>query len=206
MLELGRVRRAALKEFYRRLSQQAEALGEMLEQILDFSRIEAEQRPPRRESCAPRAILEEAVGRLTAHGAYPRNVNLRVEEGLPDLQCDRHGLVRAVFNLLDNAAKYSDPGEPIDVEAARRNGSLTFSVVDRGPGIPGEELPHIFDRFYRGRAAAPLGVKGTGLGLSIAEALVKAHQGTIEVTSAPGSGSRFTILLPLGAGEEGSGR
>lgn len=197
MLELGRVREAELKEFYRRLRQQAEALGDMLEQILDFSRLEAEQQPLRKESCAPQEILEEAVDMLTAFGAYPRNVSLQVEEDLPRLECDRHGLVRAVYNLLDNAAKYSDPAVAIQVHAARRNGSLAVDVVDRGPGIPPEEIPHIFQRFYRGRTAGATGVKGAGLGLSIAETVVKAHQGTIEVESAPGEGTRFTILLPL---------
>jgi len=199
MLELGRVPEGELKQFYRRLRQQAESLGDMLEQILDFSRLEAEQQPLHKESCAPQEIIEEAVDMLTAFGAYPRNVSLRVEDGLPSLDCDRHGLVRALYNLLDNAAKYSDPAHAIQVQAARRNGSLAVAVVDGGPGIPRDEIPHIFERFYRGRAASATGVQGAGLGLSIAETVVKAHQGRIEVESAPGEGSRFTILLPLGS-------
>jgi signal transduction histidine kinase len=197
MLELGRVREEERKEFYLRLRQQSEALGDMLEQIMDFSRLEAEQQPRRTEVCSAEEILEEAVDMLTASGVVPRNVSLTVEEGLPLVSCDRRGLVRAVYNLLDNAAKYSHPDQPIIVHAAQRNGSLALEVVDRGAGIPGEEIPHIFERFYRGRLASTMAVKGTGLGLSIAETTVKAHQGKLEVASAPGEGSRFTILLPL---------
>jgi signal transduction histidine kinase len=197
MLELGRVRRKDRADFYRRLRQQSEALGEMLEQILDFSRLEAEQQSPRREACSPREIVEEAIDMLTAHGAASRKVSLILGEDLPSIDADRRGLVRAVYNLLDNAAKYSPPELPILVKAERRNDAVALEVRDRGRGLDEDELPRIFERFYRGRAARAASVKGTGLGLSIAETLVRAHSGRIEVESRPGRGSSFTILLPL---------
>jgi signal transduction histidine kinase len=197
MLELGRVKREDEPDFYRRLRQQSEALGDMLEEILDFSRLEAEQRSLQREACSPREILEEAIDMLPAHGAVPREVSLVIEEDLPNIDADRRGLVRAVYNLLDNAAKYSPPEHPIRVRAERRNGSVAFEVKDGGSGIDGDEIGRIFERFYRGRAARSTSIKGTGLGLSIAETVVKAHEGRIEVETSPGEGSRFTILLPL---------
>jgi signal transduction histidine kinase len=197
MLELGRVKREDLRDFYRRLRQQSEALGDMLEEILDFSRLEAEQRSLEREQCSPREILEEAIDMLTAHGAVPREVSLSVDDDLPPIDANRRGMVRAVYNLLDNAAKYSSSDQPIRVSAARRNGSLAFEVRDGGTGLDPDEVSRIFDRFYRGRAARSTTVKGTGLGLSIAETVVKAHAGRIEVMTAPGQGSSFTILLPL---------
>jgi signal transduction histidine kinase len=197
MLELGRVKREDRLDFYRRLRQQSEALGDMLEEILDFSRLEAEQRSLEREECSPREILEEAIDMLTAHGAVAREVSLNVDEDVPNIDADRRGLVRAVYNLLDNAAKYSAPDQPIRVRAERRNGSIAFEVKDAGNGIEADEVPRIFERFYRGRAARSTSVKGTGLGLSIAETVVKAHEGRIEVESNPEGGSRFTILLPL---------
>jgi signal transduction histidine kinase len=169
----------------------------MLEEILDFSRLEAEQRSLQREECSPREILEEAIDMLPAHGAVPRDVSLVVEENLPNIDADRRGLVRAVYNLLDNAAKYSSVDQPIRVTAERRNGSIALEVRDRGVGLEEDEISRIFDRFYRGRAARSTSVKGTGLGLSIADTVVKAHEGRIEVETAPGEGSRFTILLPL---------
>jgi signal transduction histidine kinase len=197
MLELGRVKREDQLDFYRRLRQQSEALGDMLEQILDFSRLEAEQRSLQREECSPREILEEAIDMLTAQGAVAREVSLEVAEEVPNIEADRRGLVRAVYNLLDNAAKYSPPEQPIRVRAERRNGSVAFEVQDRGSGIDEDETSRIFERFYRGRAARSTSIKGTGLGLSIAETVVKAHEGRIEVSAAPDGGTRFTILLPL---------
>jgi two-component system phosphate regulon sensor histidine kinase PhoR len=191
------VKREDEPDFYRRLRQQSEALGDMLEEILDFSRLEAEQRSLQREACSPREILEEAIDMLPAHGAVPREVSLVIEEDLPNIDADRRGLVRAVYNLLDNAAKYSPPEHPIRVRAERRNGSVAFEVKDGGSGIDGDEIGRIFERFYRGRAARSTSIKGTGLGLSIAETVVKAHEGRIEVETSPGEGSRFTILLPL---------
>ncbi|MEE9264524.1 MAG: HAMP domain-containing sensor histidine kinase [Vicinamibacteria bacterium] len=196
MLELGRVPdEMERKLFYRTLRQQAEAMGDMLEQILDFSRLESEQQPSRKEPCPPQEILEEAVQMLAASGTARQNVSLTTERNLPPLHCDRHSIARAVYNLLDNASKYSDPDQPIEVRAARRNGMLAVEVADRGIGISSEELPHIYERFYRGRASQE--VKGTGLGLSIVDTVVKAHQGKIHVESEPAQGSRFTILLPL---------
>ncbi len=197
MLELDRVKKEDQPDCYRRLRQQSEALGDMLEEILDFSRLEAEQQSLEREECSPREILEEAIDMLTAHGAVPHEVSLVVEEGLPHIDADRRGLVRAVYNLLDNAAKYSPPEHPIRVTAERRNGSVALEVQDRGSGIDEDEISRIFERFYRGRAARATSINGTGLGLSIAETVVKAHEGRIEVTTAAGEGSRFTILLPL---------
>jgi two-component system phosphate regulon sensor histidine kinase PhoR len=197
MLELGRVKKADRLEFYRRLRQQSETLGEMLEQILDFSRLEAEQQSLPRQSCEPREILQEAIDMLTAHGASPREVTLSVAPDLPRLQANRGGLVRAVYNLLDNAAKYGAPDRPIVVRAERRNGSVALEVRDAGEGLDEEEVSRVFERFYRGRAARATSVKGTGLGLSIAETVVKAHEGCIVVESVPGAGSTFTILLPV---------
>ncbi len=197
MLELGRVKESDRKEFYLRLRQQSEALGDMLEEVLDFSRLEAEQRRPHRQSCSPVEIAQEAIDMLTAHGVSPREVTLEVEPDLPRVEADRRGLVRAVYNLLDNAAKYGAKGHPIAVRAERRNGSVALEVRDCGDGIDEDDISRIFERFYRGRAARAASVKGTGLGLSLAETVVKAHEGRIVVETAPGVGSTFTILLPV---------
>jgi len=196
MLELGRVpEETERKLFYGKLRQQAEAMCAMLDEILDFSRLEAEQQPLSKEACSPREILEEAVEMLAASGLARGKVSLSTERRLPVLQCNRRSLVRAVYNLMDNAFKYSDSDQPIEVRASRRDGMVAVEVADRGRGISSEELPQIFERFYRGTSSKA--VKGTGLGLSIVDTVVKAHQGKIEVESKPGRGSRFTILLPV---------
>jgi signal transduction histidine kinase len=196
MLELGRVPdETERKLFYKKLRQQAETMGDMLDEILDFSRLEAEQQPLRKEPCPPEEILEEAVDMLEASGSDRTKVTFSTAGSLPKLLCNRPSLVRAVYNLLDNAFKYSDSDQPVEVRAARRNGMVEVAVVDHGRGISSEDLPHIFERFYRGETSKA--VKGTGLGLSIVDTVVKAHQGRVEVESKPGRGSSFTILLPV---------
>jgi signal transduction histidine kinase len=196
MLELGRVPDEKERRlFYKKLRQQAETMGDMLDEILDFSRLEAEQQPLRKEPCPAEEILEEAVEMLEASGSDRNKVTCSTVGSLPKLLCNRPSLVRAVYNLLDNAFKYSDSEQPVEISAARRNGMVEVAVVDHGRGISSEDLPHIFERFYRGETSKA--VKGTGLGLSIVDTVVKAHQGRVEVESKPGRGSRFTILLPV---------
>ena len=195
MLELGRVPANGERMiFYRTLRQQAEILGQMLEEMLDFSRLEAEK-PRREELCPVKDIVEDAVqmhdGQTTTH----HSVVLSLAQDLPAIRCNRSALVRAIHNLLDNASKYSDPGEPIALKAYRSNGMVAVEVIDRGIGIGPEDMPFLFHRFYRGHT--PQGVAGTGLGLSIVQSVVKSHGGRVEVESEPRHGSRFTVFLPL---------
>lgn len=195
MLELGRVPRTTERKlFYRSLRQQAEILGDMLEEILDFSRLEVEGTVTRFESCSVQEILEEAV----EMGKWTRTLNafdVRLAEEIPPIRGNRSALVRAVHSLLDNAAKYSRPEEPITLKAHQQNGDVAIEVVDHGAGIAQQEVPHVFERFYRGESTH--NVKGAGLGLSIAQSVVKAHGGRIEVESELGKGSRFRIVLPV---------
>jgi signal transduction histidine kinase len=196
MLELGRVPRSMERKlFYRSLRQQAEILGDMLEEILDFSRLEGEPATSRFESCDLQDILEEAV-EMRAWAHVPQVVDVKLpEEELPQISGNRSALVRVVHSLLDNASKYSSSEEPITLAAYRHNGMVAIDVVDRGVGISPEDMPHVFERFYRGRTAED--VKGAGLGLSIAQSVVTSHGGRIEVASQIGKGSRFTVLLPV---------
>lgn len=195
MLELGRVPRTTERTlFYRSLRQQAEILGDMLEEILDFSRLEAGEYVTRFEPCDLPDILEEAV-EMREWARTPRTVDVMIPEELPPIRGNRSALVRVVHNLLDNASKYSGPDEPITLQAHRQNGMVAIEVVDRGVGISTEDMPHVFEKFYRGRRADD--VKGAGLGLSIAESVVSSHGGRLEVESEPGKGSRFTVLLPV---------
>lgn len=195
MLELGRVpTETERKSFYQSLRQQAELLGEMLEEILDFSRLEAEQRTTRFGPCELDEILEDAV-EMRDWSRSPQSVDVELSDELPLIQGNRSALVRVFHSLLDNASKYSAASEPITVKAHRLNGMIAVDVVDRGVGIAAEDLPHLFERFYRGRTSGD--TKGAGLGLSIAQSVVVSHGGRIEVESTEGVGSRFTVLLPV---------
>jgi two-component system OmpR family sensor kinase len=105
-----------------------------------------------------------------------------------------------VLNLVDNAVKYSRPGGKAEVTLTRGPDQASLTVTDQGIGIAAEEQAHIFDRFYRSEAARAHTKKGTGLGLAICKWIVEAHRGTIQVRSAPGSGSTFMVTLPLAPG------
>src|SRR5205814_4842207 len=109
---------------------------------------------------------------------------------------DRTRLEQVAANLIDNAVKYTPAGGRVDVAVRRESAAATMQVRDTGQGIPANELPRIFDRLFRGDASRA--ERGLGLGLSLVKAIVEAHGGTVEVTSEPGRGSTFTVLLPLG--------
>ncbi len=106
-------------------------------------------------------------------------------------------LEQALINLIDNAVKYSNPGEPVRVTARRIGDEAVIDVTDHGCGIPGNHLPRIFERFYRVDKARSRELGGTGLGLSIVKHIVNAHLGSIEVKSKVGEGSAFSIHLPV---------
>jgi two-component system sensor histidine kinase KdpD len=116
-------------------------------------------------------------------------------DGLLVGRFDLTNALRALVNLLENAAKYSPPGSPITIRARRRDDRLLISVLDRGPGVPAEERGRIFEPFYR-PAGTPPDVRGTGLGLSIARGLAVAQGGGVEFEPRPGGGSVFTLQLP----------
>ena len=112
------------------------------------------------------------------------------------VEADGESLSHAIRNVLDNAVKYSPGTRVIDVSVRPAGSSLCIAVADSGIGIPAREQPDIFGRFTRGQAAIRLGMRGTGLGLAIVTQIVRAHHGTVEVTSAESVGSTFTIRLP----------
>jgi signal transduction histidine kinase len=118
---------------------------------------------------------------------------LTPEEPLP-LSCDRARIELAISNLLDNAIKFTPSGGNVQIGARAEGDAVLIWVEDNGSGIDQEDLPHIFDRFYRGRHSE---AGGSGLGLSIARAIFEAHGGSVSVDSAPSQGSSFLITLPV---------
>ena len=116
---------------------------------------------------------------------------------MPQLNTDEAALTDAIENLIDNAIKYSLSGTKIAVSCASTDHHVCVEVRDQGVGIANDELPHIFDKFYRGRRGDMSNVHGTGLGLALVKATVEAHGGEVEVTSEPGLGSCFRMRLPI---------
>jgi two-component system phosphate regulon sensor histidine kinase PhoR len=126
-----------------------------------------------------------------------QNLQIGPLEGLPALGADAQKIHQVLINLLNNAISYTPEGGSITVEAKPVTAGVEISVTDNGIGIPPEDLPRIFERFYRVDKGRSRELGGTGLGLSIVKHIVEAHGGHVRVESKPGKGSCFTFFLPL---------
>jgi two-component system OmpR family sensor kinase len=116
------------------------------------------------------------------------------------IRADREALGRALWNLLDNAAKYSPPHTPITIEASADTSAVSIRVRDRGPGIAADEQRRIFTKFVRGATARTSGAKGTGLGLAMVAHIMRAHHGEVRVESTAGHGATFSLVVPCEGG------
>jgi two-component system phosphate regulon sensor histidine kinase PhoR len=181
---------------------QADRLGAIIEDLLELAHIEQQSEREQVPLCSGklREILDAALDACRFQ-ASEKHVELKLD--CPeDVQAriDANLLERAVFNLLDNAVKYSPAGATVEVGVVRGPEELRIEVRDRGCGIPREHLPRIFERFYRVDKARSRQLGGTGLGLAIVKHIAQAHQGRATVDSTPGKGSTFSIHLPLADG------
>lgn len=199
ILNDGRVanedRRAA---YYQALARQTERLHRLVESLLDFGRMEAGTTPYRMEPLDAYAFIRSVVADFEAEAAgRGYHVELEIEGADGTIAADRAALTNALWNLLDNAVKYSPECHTVWVAVGREGLLLSIRVRDQGLGIPVEEQEQIFRKFVRGTAAKAENIKGTGIGLAMVSHIVKAHRGNVSVSSAPGAGSTFTLLLPI---------
>jgi len=172
----------------------ARRMNSMIQDLVDLARVESGQM---RLHLAP-VELGPAVADLKqrmAEALDTERIRVAIPDALPPVRADPDRLERILVNLLSNALKYSPPDTEVEVSAERSDGEVVVSVSDRGPGIPQEDMPHIFDRYYRGRGGRK--AEGLGLGLYITRTLVEAHGGRIWVRSQPGQGSTFSFALPI---------
>ena len=186
---------AARQEFLRESQTQLARLQWITSNLLDLSRLDAGIAALSLGSHTARDILESAVAGARER-ARAKNISISIDVRDPSLvvSCDRNRLELALSNLVVNAVKFTGKNGHVAVSVSAENGCARFAVQDDGPGIPAEELPLIFGRFYRGRNAAG---EGAGLGLAIVQSVARAHGGSIEVRSASGTGSVFTLVIPL---------
>jgi signal transduction histidine kinase len=148
--------------------------------------------------------VAEVVDDFRADPALGRHpLTISTNGALPTVAVDREAFGRALWNLLDNAAKYSEADTPIEVSLGRDADRVLINVHDRGRGIAPEDQKRIFAKFVRGPEAATSGVKGTGVGLALIDHIVRGHGGEVRLVSELGRGSTFTIALPIASPGEG---
>ena len=199
-LRLGRATTPEkVREYGEYIEAESRRLSRLVDNILDFSRIESGRKEYRFVDADLLEVVEDVVHtfdvRLAPEGAHI--VLATPSAPLPRMRLDADAFGQALHNLLDNAVKYSNGGGEIEVAVAREGSEVAVAVKDRGVGIDPDEQRRIFERFHRVGTGLVHDVKGSGLGLSIVHHIVRAHGGRVTVTSEPGAGSTFTVRLPL---------
>ncbi|HEX5106258.1 MAG TPA: ATP-binding protein, partial [Pirellulaceae bacterium] len=197
-LESGRVAgEADRKEYFAVLARESQRLRRLVEGLLNFGRMEAGAVEYRFETVDP-AELVQAVSREFEQDAEARGHRIEVstKEDTPLVRADRAALACAVWNLIDNAVKYSPECFTVWVDVERIGEFAAIRIRDHGIGIPNSEQTHIFDKFVRGEAAKLSGIRGTGVGLAMVHHIVAAHRGELQLQSKAGEGSAFSVLLP----------
>lgn len=198
-LELGRITTAEKKQqYYRIVRKESERLTALINNILDFSRIEA----GRKEYEFRNTDIAELVhNTLESYRYQIEQQGFAFEESidpdLPAVPVDREAIARALVNLVNNALKYSSDEKFLGVKLYRDNGAVKLEVADRGIGIARRDQSKIFEKFYRAGDPLVHNTKGSGLGLSLVRHITEAHGGDIAVESAPGKGSKFILTLPI---------
>ena len=202
-LEMGRLNsQEKHQEYYQIIRKESERLSALINNILDFSRIEA----GRKEYDFRETDLCELVrNTLDSYRYQIEEQGFIFEEkieAVPPLRVDREAMARSLVNLVNNALKYSSDRKYLEVNLYRENGSVNLEVIDHGIGIPRQEQNKIFEKFYRVGDPLVHNTKGSGLGLSLVRHIVQAHGGQVSVDSIPGQGSKFTIALPVNIAAE----
>jgi len=198
-LELGRLTaKDKFQEYFRIIREESERLTALINNILDFSRIEAGRKEYEfKETNLPelvRSTLDSYRFQIEQNGfAFEENIS----RDIPPVNVDREAIARSLLNLVNNALKYSKDQKFIGVSLYRANDSVKLEVRDHGIGIPPGEQEKIFEKFYRCGDPLVHNIKGSGLGLSLVRHIVRAHGGDVQVESTPNKGSKFTIALPL---------
>jgi len=208
---LANVRRGdheAMEEFLLVIREEADRLIDMTGKILEISALDYSNRVMERRPVRLRRVVDSCAQALEVH-LQEKDMHLAIEVPLelPPVFADPGMIRQVLINLIGNAIKFSTSGQTITVSARRREDAIEVLVIDQGVGIPLEEQPHIFERFYQGSGQGDNHSQSTGLGLAIVKEIVEQHQGHVRVESAPGAGATFTFDLPIardGFGLEGT--
>jgi two-component system, OmpR family, sensor histidine kinase SenX3 len=200
MLATKSRRTASRRRLAERMLTEAFRVGRTIDDLLELSRIEADEAAGR-EDVPVHLLIAEAVDRVRG-AAEQQGIAIEVEKPPVRLGVtgDRRQLVSATYNLLENAVKYSDAGSTVQVRARTDGRFVDIDVQDHGIGIPRRDLERVFERFYRVDRARSRDTGGTGLGLAIVRHVANNHAGDVRVESLEGEGSTFTLRVPVGSG------
>lgn len=176
------------------VTEESERLDRLIGQAIEMARLDSDSLHLNAQPQDVRELVELTVESMRAM-LGDRLIEIRVPTAMRPAWMDRMLMQRVLQHLLENAAAYSPRSEPITISATTERDRLVFTVEDRGPGISANELPHIFEKYYRGKRQKGIS-KGTGMGLAIAQAILKVHHGGIEAESRPGQGACFRFWIP----------
>jgi signal transduction histidine kinase len=198
MLVTGEVHDAEMQtEFYNTILDETDRLQKLIENLLNISKIEMGSLTLERGLVKSDWLVKDSVAAIEA---LARKKSITIDKVLPDnfpsLFGDKELLKVAIINLLGNAVKYTPENGSITFSFFEEDGAAVFDVADTGYGISEEDLPHIFEKFYRSKDHRVLDKTGSGLGLGITSEIVRLHGGEIVVESEPGEGTRFAVRIP----------
>jgi len=190
--------KATNHEFLSIIDRESDRLAGLISDLLDISRLEQRRVQIQKGPLSISEVVSDVLSVLdVAAGERNIAIHLDLPAHLPLILANRGLMMTLVKNLLSNAIKFSHEGGQVDLVARKEGDNLVLDVVDRGIGISSEELPNLFEKFYRTESAREAGIEGTGLGLVLAKEAVQAHGGAIRVESELGEGTRFTVTVPV---------
>ena len=198
-LEMKRVKTEKKKqEYYSIILQETERLSRLINNILNFSRMEAEKKQYHFEPIALNEVVTGVLNTYTSHLEHEGfTTSTELAENLPIIQADREAIAEALINILDNAIKYSTADKHVKIKTGQTISMNFVEVEDHGIGIDKQHHKKIFETFYRVSTGLTNNIKGSGLGLSLVSHIMNAHGGMVELESEPGKGSTFRLLFPI---------
>lgn len=199
MLDRGRVRgEGKKKHYYGKIHKESERLSQLIENMLDFSKIEAGMKKYKFDQLSIQNLVKDVVDRFKEFMSGKSMIlECDIQEHLPEVFADREALSRALFNLLDNAVKYSGDKPEILLKVSVAEENILFEVHDNGPGIPKEEQKKVLEKFYRSPDPLNTNIEGSGIGLTLVDHIAKAHGGKVVLGSKPGHGACVEIQIPI---------
>jgi signal transduction histidine kinase len=208
LLQRGRVDNEERKqEYYETIANESEHLSSLINNILDFSRIEAGMKEYQFSDTDMAELVRNVASQFQDQAAQAGFiVKIQIPDQIPEAWVDRAAISQALFNLLDNALKYSGESREIFLSAWYDGDSVFFQVQDEGIGIREEEKERVFEKFYRSEYSRDSSIRGSGIGLTLVAHIVKAHGGEVLLESDPGKGTEVTMRLPVKRKADGNGQ